>query len=101
LGPVDGVARLAFDWSLGVSTMSVLPFARCEVFDPEEVELMGDVFEDILGTLHLPKRDDVLAQVVATRIIQLAKGGERNPERMRSATLASLGMGVAPPVAAT
>ena len=65
--------------------MSVVPFVRCEVFDPEEVELMGDVFEDILGTLHLPTRDDVLAQVVATRIIQLAKGGERNPERMRSA----------------
>jgi len=77
--------------------MSVLPFAICEVFDPEEVELMGDVFEDILGTLQLPKRDDVLAQVAATRIIQLAKRGERDPERMRSAALASLGVGVAAP----
>jgi hypothetical protein len=81
--------------------MSVHHFARCEAFYPEEVELMGDVFEDILGSLHLPNRDDDIARLVASRVIELAKSGERDPKRMRSETLARLGMGVAPPTTGT
>src|SRR5215470_14704377 len=57
--------RLSFSaGALRVSTMSLHPLTRCEAFDPEEVELMGDVFEDILGSLHLPNRDDAVARLV-------------------------------------
>lgn len=79
--------------------MSVHHFTRCEAFFPEEVELMGDVFEDILGSLHLPNRDDAVARLVASRVIELAKSGERDPERMRSEALARLGTGVVPATA--
>jgi hypothetical protein len=85
--------------ALRVSIMSVHHFTRCEAFFPEEVELMGDVFEDILGSLHLPNRDDAVARLVASRIIELAKSGERDPERMRSEALARLGTGVVPATA--
>jgi hypothetical protein len=61
------------------------------VFSPEEVELLGRVYEDTLASAKLRQSDDdLLERLIATKIIKLAKVGERDPRRLQSLTLAKL-----------
>jgi len=71
--------------------MSMHPNISFGVFSPEEVELLGRVFEDTLASAKLRQSDDdLLERLIATEIIKLAKVGERDPRRLQSLTLARL-----------
>jgi hypothetical protein len=59
-------------------------------FSPEEAIVLVEAFEATLAALRLKDRDDPLTMVVANRIIELAKKGERDPDRLRDLTLGSL-----------
>jgi hypothetical protein len=54
-------------------------------FDP--VAIMGSAFSAVFAELGLSDRDDVVALGAARRIIELAAAGERDPERLRAATI--------------
>jgi hypothetical protein len=51
-------------------------------FDPETIRVMGLAYEMALISLRLSDRGDIANDVVAHRIIELAKAGERDPERL-------------------
>jgi hypothetical protein len=57
------------------------------VFTPDQVAMMGDVFEDVLQTLGLVDRDDPAAQLVAHRIVELVQSGVRDPSSVKQLTL--------------
>jgi hypothetical protein len=49
----------------------------------EDLSFLSTVFDDCLSKLKLVKRPgDPLVQLVADRMIMLAKKGERDPERL-------------------
>jgi len=52
------------------------------VFTPEEITAITDAFEAALRGLGLVNRSDPLVETVAAKIIELAKAGERDPERL-------------------
>ena len=54
---------------------------------PEEVALLGNVFEDVLNTLGLVDRQDPLTASVAQKVIELASAGIRDPERLKRLTV--------------
>jgi hypothetical protein len=56
-------------------------------FQPEEVAVMGSVFEEILETLGLINREDPAAILVAEKIIELAQTGVHDPIRLKQLTL--------------
>ncbi|HUZ34143.1 MAG TPA: hypothetical protein VMV19_18860 [Xanthobacteraceae bacterium] len=57
-----------------------------DVFDPQDITAMSMALDDICKQLNL--RDDSAArEVMAVRIIDLAKSGERNPTRLRDRVL--------------
>ena len=56
-------------------------------FDPETIRVMGLAYEMALIALRLTDRGDIANDVVAHKIIELAKTGERNPEQMCEAVL--------------
>jgi hypothetical protein len=60
------------------------------VFAPDEVAMMGDVFEDVLKTLGLVDREDPATQLVAHKVIELVQSGERDPARVKKLTLEAL-----------
>ena len=65
---------------------TILPFVKDGVFDHEDITGMSMALDDVCKTLNL--RDDNSArEVIATRIIDLAKAGERNPMRLRDRIL--------------
>ena len=61
---------------------------------PEEVKVLGEAFDDTIEALQFRKYDDWLARCLARRIIEFAKDGERDRERLCLATLASFGVTV-------
>ena len=56
-------------------------------FEPEEVAMLGSVFEDVLQTLGLVDRQDLATEMVAKKVIELAKAGVRDPGRLKALTL--------------
>ena len=48
--------------------------------DPETKRLMGIAFEMARVALRLADRGDLANAIIAQRIIELAKAGERNPD---------------------
>ena len=60
-------------------------------FGPDDIATLTAAFEAALARLGLTDRKDPLAATVAKAIIQLAKDGERDPERLRDGALRILG----------
>jgi hypothetical protein len=57
------------------------------VFTPEDVAILGAVFEDVLKSLGLVDRQDAITAAVALRLIEIAKAGMRDPERLKALTV--------------
>jgi hypothetical protein len=63
---------------------------RDVVFDPEAIEPMVAAFKAACQSLQLVDRDDLLTQIVARKVVEIAATGERDPERLRDIVLADL-----------
>ena len=59
------------------------------VFDPEAVKALASAFEDACAALHLD-RNDPRATIVAKKIIERARCGECDPNRLREAVMIEL-----------
>ena len=62
--------------------MPIRQFLNGERFDPETTRIMGVAFEAARIALRLADRGDAFDAVVAKRIIEFAKAGERNPDAL-------------------
>jgi hypothetical protein len=58
--------------------------------DPETIRVMGVAFEMVRAALRLNDRNDVAVEIIAKRIIDLAKEGERNPDLLCERALRDL-----------
>jgi hypothetical protein len=72
---------------------SILPFIRkaATVFDDRVTEILGVAFDDACKALHDRGQPPIVYEVIAKRIIDAAKNGERDPVRLRNAGLMALG----------
>jgi hypothetical protein len=65
---------------------TILPFVRDGVFDQKDIAAMSTALDEVCKMLNL--RDDSSAkEVIAIRIIDLARAGERSPTRLRDRIL--------------
>jgi hypothetical protein len=60
--------------------MPIRPFLNVEQFDQETIRILGVAFEQVCIALRTGDCDDNVGQAIATKIIELAKTGERNPD---------------------
>jgi hypothetical protein len=56
------------------------PFLDGEHFDVETTRVLGVAYEMVCIALRIGDCDDDIKQVIATKIIALAKAGERHPD---------------------
>jgi hypothetical protein len=61
-----------------------------EAFEPEDVALMCNVFEELLQTLRLSDREDPVATLVARKVIELAQTGVREEHWRRRVSTSRL-----------
>jgi hypothetical protein len=70
-----------------------MPFSRYKIADPDLMEAMRDAFHRVCDILQLScDREDPLTEIVVTKIVELAKAGERDPEILCIDVLAQLEM---------
>jgi hypothetical protein len=62
--------------------MLITQFLDGHYFDPETKRMMGIVFEMARAALRPADRTDPAAEILATRIIALAKEGVIDPDRL-------------------
>jgi hypothetical protein len=67
--------------------MPIRQLLDSNAFNPEEVTMLRDVFEDTLRTPKLVDRSDPVTLLIAKKIIGLARRGERDPSRLRQAAV--------------
>jgi hypothetical protein len=61
--------------------MPIQLYLKTREFDPESVRVMGIAFECARAALHI-STDDSMTEAVATRIIELARAGERDSDKL-------------------
>jgi hypothetical protein len=60
--------------------MPITPFLNGERFDPETTRVLGVALEMVCIALRTGDCNDDVKQPIATKLIALAKAGERNPD---------------------
>ena len=63
------------------------PFRFGEAFDPEATNAMAAVVEEICEALGINANARGTRQVIAARVVELARRGERDPGRLRDRIL--------------
>jgi hypothetical protein len=59
-------------------------------FGPEDIAIISTAYHAVLAELDLSDQEDAITLLIARRIIRLATEGERDADRLRAATLASV-----------
>ena len=74
---------------------SILPFIRkaATVFDDRVTEIMGEAFDSACKELHDTGQPPIVYEVIAKRIIDATRTGERDVTRLRNVGLAALRLG--------
>jgi hypothetical protein len=71
---------------------ATMPFSRYSNVDSGLMEAMRAAFHRVREVLQLDcDTEDRLAEIVITKIVELAKAGERDPQRLCDAVLAQMG----------
>ncbi len=70
---------------------------RTASFSPEDNERLATAYEDALRALHIANRADPITNIIARRIIDVAKTGERDPERLCAVAIKDLSALKTPP----
>jgi hypothetical protein len=75
----------------GVPMSSITQFLKeGEFFDDATTKLIGEAFDAACKELHDRGQPALVREIIATRIIQAAKEGERDQARLREAGLSAL-----------
>ena len=72
---------------------SILPFIRKAgaVFDDRATQIIGEAFDTACKDLHDTGQPPIVYEVIAKRITDAARAGERDLVRLRNAGLTALG----------
>jgi len=67
--------------------MTIIPFLKGGAFDPDDIKAMSMALDDVCKTLRLTDAENNEREVIAERIIELARQGERSPTVLRDRVL--------------
>jgi hypothetical protein len=66
----------------------ILPFRRCNVFDPDAIWAMGEAYDKAIGTIHTDAQSQfVVRELIAKRIIRMAQKGVVDRDRLCASAL--------------
>jgi hypothetical protein len=70
---------------------SISPFIHAgTVFDDQTTSLLGAVYDAVCVGLKDTSQPDIVREIIARRIVEAAKKGERDPDRLRDVGVAAL-----------
>ena len=72
--------------------MPIRPFIKDGAFGPDVISVMAAAFEDVCKAIDVSGRSDIAKETIATKIIELARGGEADPVVLREMALSEFGL---------
>lgn len=69
------------------------PFLQGAVLESGDIQALSMALDDICKQLKLPGGDHPARRIIAERVIELARCGERDPVRLRDRVLKEAGIG--------
>ena len=72
--------------------MPIKKMATEAAFGPDEIARLSSAYEAALQLLHMTDRTDPVTEIVAKKIIEVARAGERDPPRICARALMELGI---------
>jgi len=79
--------------TLGPSmTIDIVPLLENRSFDAEATRALGEAYDRARQMLHDKGQPDVVQEVIARRIIDIAATGERDPGELARRALQALGL---------
>jgi hypothetical protein len=69
----------------------IQPFLKHGAFEPHDITAMSMALDDVCKALSVTHSAKVAREVIAERIINLARRGERSPTRLRDRVLQEFG----------
>jgi hypothetical protein len=91
----DDIAHFAWVATCNVppaaSVAAVVPFFRDSGFDPEATQNMGKAYDIACRSLHPKSRPPIFQEILAKKIVEAARRGERDPDRLAEIALRILG----------
>ncbi len=91
LPALNGARAVPGDIADEAARMAIVDLFRSTVFDPETVKLLSDAYDKARKSLHDTGQPYIVNEIIAERIISLAKQGERDPDRLCKGALTALG----------
>ena len=70
---------------------TIVDLFRAAAFDADTVQILCDAYEKARKSLHDTGQPQIVNEIIAQRIIALAKQGERDPNRLCAGALSALG----------
>src|SRR5580692_4731119 len=71
---------------------SIVPFISNAVFEQADIQVMSDAYNKAIEDIYsFGRPNKTVEAIIATRIITLTKGGERDPDRLCERALAACG----------
>jgi hypothetical protein len=71
---------------------SIVPFVSSTVFEPADIKVMSDAYDKAMEDIRCFGRPNkIVLAMIAARIIDLTKAGERDPHRLCERALAVCG----------
>lgn len=83
---------LVLNTGCGEPAVPIHRFLREASFSPEEVNRLTSAFDAALQLLRLKDRADPICELVAAKIIQVYRTGERDPAKLCARTIKELGI---------
>jgi hypothetical protein len=72
----------------------IFPFFRGAAFDQDATRAMGEAFDRACHSLHDIGQPDLVREIIAKRIIEVSRNGERDPDELCVRALQALGFGL-------
>jgi hypothetical protein len=73
--------------AVGSAMGAIIPYLRDRAFDPDDIKAMSLALDDVCNLLNLSEKAKAAREVIAERIIELARHGERSPTILRDRLL--------------
>jgi hypothetical protein len=70
--------------------MPIRPYLKESSFDPDQITAMSAALEEVSRVLEANPRPGLMMDVVAGKIIELARSGERDPAKLSAHALAEI-----------
>jgi hypothetical protein len=76
--------------------MAIHRLLQKAVYGPTEIAAMTAAYENTLRALGLVDRRDPVTEIIAKKIIEIARTGERDPQRLSALAIEQLGIPIPP-----